>query len=45
MTVENFDQQYGREKPYFEYWFGGANTKEDADVAAQHASENHHAAS
>ncbi len=22
MTVENFDQQYGREKPYFEYWFG-----------------------
>ena len=22
VTVENFDQQYGREKPYFEYWFG-----------------------
>lgn len=22
MTVESFDQQYGREKPYFEYWFG-----------------------
>ncbi len=22
MTVEQFDQQYGREKPYFEYWFG-----------------------
>lgn len=22
MTVENFDRQYGREKPYFEFWFG-----------------------
>ena len=22
MTVEQFEQQYGHEKPYFEYWFG-----------------------
>ena len=22
MTVEHFDQQFGQEKPYFEYWFG-----------------------
>lgn len=22
MTVEQFDQQYGHQKPYFEYWFG-----------------------
>ncbi len=22
VTVENFDRQYGREKPYFEFWFG-----------------------
>ena len=22
MTVESFDQQYGGQKPYFEYWFG-----------------------
>jgi Uma2 family endonuclease len=22
MTVEQFERQYGHEKPYFEYWFG-----------------------
>jgi Uma2 family endonuclease len=22
LTAEQFDQQYGRQKPYFEYWFG-----------------------
>jgi Uma2 family endonuclease len=22
MTVEQFERQYGQEKPYFEYWFG-----------------------
>lgn len=22
MTVEQFEKQYGQEKPYFEYWFG-----------------------
>ncbi len=22
MTVEQFDRQYGHEKPYYEYWFG-----------------------
>jgi len=22
VTIEQFDQQYGQQKPYFEYWFG-----------------------
>jgi Uma2 family endonuclease len=27
MTLEQFDSQYARQKPYFEYWFGAAIQK------------------